>query len=415
MTLCRTTDMVLLLIAVSVLTMWQLYQHAQSSSSVYELRVLNQTVASLERRFYSTLLSLRNKTSSNLRYPHSTIDPLLPLNKTHSHIPPPSLIQSQGAVETFRDSTLPRQRRALIFTMDSLTAVEQESLRGGASGEITIRRSLEETLTRINVRVDTMHSDAEFNAKTSLSDYDYVILDPWTWAGPGWRPKNNLIGIPPSRIFILDFFGHPNRREMEGRLNVPYKNFLTAFGSPWKNTFLGYFISENILADPTPKKVNQGVIWGKDHKHLSSHQSLLRHLADHVRLVATTTPLFQHPQITWLGHVDKSKWMELLAESKFLIGLGDPLLGPSAMDAIAAGCVFINPVYKDLKLGGYPSQHPFAQRTSGERVCSYPVGDSTKALQCVKTALEASFERYIPPELTVEAYTKRVRNIFDIK
>ena len=28
-----------------------------------------------------------------------------------------------------------------------------------------------------------------------------------------------------------------------------------------------------------------------------------------------------------------------------IVGMGDPLLGPSAIDAIAMGCMFINPLY----------------------------------------------------------------------
>lgn len=397
---CRLADIVLLIIVISVLTLWRFNEHAQSLSYVHKLRVLNQSISSLEVKMASTVSLIRNNTlRTHLRYPLVKKIPVVQ----------PSIHTSL----TTSSSKPAKQRKALIFTMDSLTSFEQESLRGGAAGEMTIRRSLEEALTELEVKVDTVRSDAEFNAR-SLIDYDIVILDPWTWAGPGWVLKRNLIGVPLHRIYVLDFFGHPNRREMEGKVDVPYKNFLTAFGSPWKNTFLGYFLPESILSVSAPRKLNQGVIWGKDHKHLTSHLSLISHLADKVHLIATTTPLLDHPQITWLGHVDKQKWWNLLLESKFLIGLGDPLLGPSAIDAISAGCTFINPIYKQLKLGGYPSQNSFAQNISPDRVCSYPLGDASKALECVNIALGRSFDVFIPPELSREAYIKRVRDIFGL-
>lgn len=40
-------------------------------------------------------------------------------------------------------------------------------------------------------------------------------------------------------------------------------------------------------------------------------------------------------------------------------GLGDPLLGPSAIEAVASGVMFINPEYDTPKQDIYHSQHPF--------------------------------------------------------
>jgi hypothetical protein len=197
-------------------------------------------------------------------------------------------------------------------------------------------------------------------------------MDPWTWAGKGWLPKANVALVDPAKIYILDFFGYRDRREMEGKMNVPYSNFLTAYGSPWGNTFLGYFIDTNqwpISSSPTSvTKKHQGVIWGKNHKYLSDRSTLLKQMADKVPLVSTTTQLFHHPNIVWMGHASAERWRELLQESKFLIGLGDPLLGPSALEGIAGGCMYINPTYSKPVLGGYLSQHPFAQDKANDRV-----------------------------------------------
>ena len=35
----------------------------------------------------------------------------------------------------------------------------------------------------------------------------------------------------------------------------------------------------------------------------------------------------------------------MLHSATFIIGFGDPILGPTLIDALSAGCVFINPIY----------------------------------------------------------------------
>lgn len=94
------------------------------------------------------------------------------------------------------------------------------------------------------------------------------------------------------------------------------------------------------------------------------------------------------------GHLSRQQWHALLAESAFLLGLGDPLLGPSALDAVAAGArlllqaavsfysdlslrvalagtAFINPAYAEARRVGpstfpFGSQHPFLEERVGE-------------------------------------------------
>lgn len=51
---------------------------------------------------------------------------------------------------------------------------------------------------------------------------------------------------------------------------------------------------------------------------------------------------------------------------------GDPLSGPSAVDAVMAGCMYINPIYATPKKTFYESQHPFLEQSVGSpHVCSY--------------------------------------------
>jgi hypothetical protein len=55
-----------------------------------------------------------------------------------------------------------------------------------------------------------------------------------------------------------------------------------------------------------------------------------------------------------------------LHTSTFIIGFGDPVLGPTLIDALDAGCVFINPTYaKPHKLADIPAFPAHTQHDYG--------------------------------------------------
>jgi hypothetical protein len=72
--------------------------------------------------------------------------------------------------------------------------------------------------------------------------------------------------------------------------------------------------------------------------------------------------------------LDREGWLLLLAQSRFLLGLGNPLLGPSAMDALAAGAMYLDPSYDGRRTKALTSdmstrissQHPYLRKHVGE-------------------------------------------------
>jgi hypothetical protein len=278
------------------------------------------------------------------------------------------------------------------------------------SGEIRIRQSLEAAFAYFGVSVEVAHSDNQFN-DMNMNGVDIIILDPWTWAAKGWIPKPNLRGFE-DRIYFLDFFGSKSLKGQQFRINP--KKILTAFKSPF-NSFLGYFMDESILPQTKLVKKTQGILWGKDHKHFHGKELLIRRVANYIPLVSTASALLPHNNITWLGHQDASNWMKLLSESKFLLGLGNPLLGPSAVDAVAVGCMFLNPIYvKPMLEAQYRSQHPYIADLFPEAVCSYPENDFFALMRCVDKALHSDLQPQIPFELTKADYFNRVKGIFNL-
>jgi hypothetical protein len=225
----------------------------------------------------------------------------------------------------------------------------------------------------------------------------------------GWVPKANIKNHL-NKLYILDFFGSKSLRKS---LAIPLTRVLTPFGTPY-NTFLGFYLPDIKLDADSLHKKNQGVIWGKDPKHFKGQKAMLTHVASTVALVSTSqTTVFEAPGIAWLGHQTPESWKQLLKESKFLIGLGDPLLGPSAIDAVAAGCMYINPIYDKPVRDIYTSQHDFAANSIGfPHVCSAKLSDYKAISKCIDFALNNEIKPFVPEALTRAAYVQRVESIF---
>ena len=246
-------------------------------------------------------------------------------------------------------------------------------------------------------------------------------------------PKAHLVGMD-SKVYVLDFFGSKMLRG--SGLNVPPSRFLTAYRTNNYNTFLGYYMEQNKETknsvksldtnsvtisekDKMKNKNKQGIIWGKDPKHFESKNEMLIAVAKKVQLISTANHQVFHDQnIVWKGHQTASQWLDLLENSKFLLGLGDPLLGPSAIDAVSRGCMYINPIYeKPVRVNEqiFLSQHPYAVQNIGEPyVCSYKSNDIQTLLECVEKALNTDLKPFIPIEFTKDAYRKRVQQIFNL-
>ena len=98
---------------------------------------------------------------------------------------------------------------------------------------------------------------------------------------------------------------------------------------------------------------------------------------------------------------------------KPITGLGDPLLGPSAVEAVASGVMLINPVYSKPKLRIYKSQHPFlADQVGEDYVCNVNMKKLDTVRKCVEKALGQSLPPNIPSVYSKNAYMNRMESLF---
>lgn len=175
-------------------------------------------------------------------------------------------------------------------------------------------------------------------------------------------------------------------------------------------------MTKESIASISTEKMDQGVVWGKDPKYYEGKDKLLEVVANKVKLISTArTAYFHHGNLEYRGHLTANEWLQLLGSSKFLLGLEHPLLGPSAVDAVSLGCMFINPIYdKPILEAGYTSQHPYIAEVAPQYVCSYHIHNMDELSQCIDTALQTTLTPLIPVDLTEAAYLTRFQNIFEL-
>ena len=142
----------------------------------------NELLKLKSRRQYNAMLTDKSYSQSLSK---STI---VPYRENHIPLVPKdhqlTKIENEKTM-AFESTSMPPKRNAVLFTMDSISSYEENSKKGGAAGEILIRKSLEYALTTyFNVDVKVIKSDDEFDT-INANLYDFIILDPWTWAGPG--------------------------------------------------------------------------------------------------------------------------------------------------------------------------------------------------------------------------------------
>ena len=110
------------------------------------------------------------------------------------------------------------------------------------------------------------------------------------------------------------------------------------------------------------------------------------------------------------GHLKPEQWKELLESATHMLGLGDPLLGPSGLDAIEAGCLLVNPIYRTPKRG-WMSQHGFIEEYAPEYSCEVDLGDFEQVKECILN--QRSPGPKVPEEFGKQQYFARVKDIFD--
>jgi hypothetical protein len=171
---------------------------------------------------------------------------------------------------------------------------------------------------------------------------------------------------------------------------------------------------------PLPAKQPRGLVWGKKADYFKDREAFLEPAARLAPLFASHAAPPAVPAENALGHLSPDAFGERLASSAFFVGLGDPLLGPSALEAVAAGAMYIDPYFGHgerravrAELARWGSQHPYLSAKVGEPyACGARLDEPIEMSACVRKALEYDLPPLVPPDFTRNAHLLRVRDIF---
>ena len=327
--------------------------------------------------------------------------------------------------------------RAFIFTMDSLAGYVAGARSGGAAGELIVREGLTWALRELGFAVDVADSDEAMEAAVGVASgggaarYALFFFDQWTVTDRASRLRAFLRGRERD-LFVLSFFDWAPASAGLGDA-VAQRHVLTAYPCESGSSFLGFVVEPNeqaLAAHAAGRnKSAAGGVWGKRAAYLEGREAMLGALAAEVQLHFVVAAGEEGaaralaPRGVFHGAVGRDEWRALLADARFLLGLGNPLLGPSAMDALAAGAMYLDPTYDGAATrplvamqASFASQHPFLRaRVGAPRVCA--IADVTRladVLACVRRALDTQLEPFVHEDFQRSQLLRRVAGIVRI-
>lgn len=167
------------------------------------------------------------------------------------------------------------------------------------------------------------------------------------------------------------------------------------------------------------------MIWAKSYKYIHEKLPILREISEYLPLVGTFGEDSSRSEIQFITQfpfMNRTAFLQLLSSSLFLIGVGNPLDGPTALEAIAHGCIFINPrfsppIHVENKPTRYlyTSQHPFAEKyIPPPHVYTVDFNNRQTLHQVIKQILRSNqtISPFIHPWHTPGKFLENLRDIF---
>nr|XP_046163411.1 alpha-1,6-mannosylglycoprotein 6-beta-N-acetylglucosaminyltransferase B-like isoform X4 [Oncorhynchus gorbuscha] len=246
-------------------------------------------------------------------------------------------------------------------------------------------------------------------------------------------------------IRVIDTFGtepaynHEDYATLHGyRTNWGYWNlncrqYMTMFPHTPDNSFMG-FVAEELndterLGIQRNKVDSMAVVYGKEASmwKLQGKERFLAILHRYMDIHGTVYYETQRPPevpafVKNHGLLPQQELQQLLRKAKLFIGFGFPYEGPAPLEAIANGCIFLQPMFKPSHSSlnheffkGKPtsrqvsSQHPYAEQYIGRpHVITVDFNNSQEFESAIRDILRTKVEPYLPYEYTCEGMLERV-------
>ncbi|XP_028993236.1 alpha-1,6-mannosylglycoprotein 6-beta-N-acetylglucosaminyltransferase A-like isoform X2 [Betta splendens] len=217
-----------------------------------------------------------------------------------------------------------------------------------------------------------------------------------------------------------------------GGLNLIPMQFYTMFPHTPDNTFLGFVVQHQLSSQETQrlesvKKRNRALVYGKSAAFWEGKRSYLDTIHKHLEIHGTVDDSAQIPEyVVNHGIVKGTEVQTLLRQSKVFVGLSFPYEGPAPLEALANGCVFLNPrldpplnslnsqfFSEKPTMRELTSQHPYAEAIGEPYVWMVDMYNLTDVERALTGILNQNIEPYVPYEFTSEGMLQRVNVLIE--
>ncbi|XP_060774627.1 alpha-1,6-mannosylglycoprotein 6-beta-N-acetylglucosaminyltransferase B-like [Neoarius graeffei] len=219
-----------------------------------------------------------------------------------------------------------------------------------------------------------------------------------------------------------------------GYWNLNTRQYMTMFPHTPDNSFMG-FVSEELNETEKHniqqnKVKNMAVAYGKEAsmwKVRQGKEKFLEILHRYMEVHGTVYYETQRPPevpafVKNHGLLPQQDLQQLLRKAKLFIGFGFPYEGPAPLEAIANGCIFLQPKFHPPHSSlnheffrGKPtsrevsSQHPYAEQYIGRpHVMTVDYNNSEEFETAVREIMRMKVDPYLPYEYTCEGMLERV-------
>lgn len=220
-----------------------------------------------------------------------------------------------------------------------------------------------------------------------------------------------------------------------GSWELQPRQYMTLFPHTPDNSFLG-FVSEEAAREEMReeelepdgyRKDRIAVIYGKQDYMWQGKSEYVAVISEEMETHAT---VYQPPglashlpsSIRNHGLLTQERFLRLLRRAKVFVGLGFPYEGPAPIEAIALGCVFLQPRFHPPHSSdnnefyrGKPttrqisSQHPYAEQFIGKpHVWTVDVTNKTDVREAARAILRTEVKPFTPREFTCEGMLERL-------
>ena len=226
--------------------------------------------------------------------------------------------------------------------------------------------------------------------------------------------------VSAKRRYSVDFWGTPQPQVARG---TKVDEYLVPYPYPCGNTMIGFRVEDEAYrAHPQPKRKGLVLVLGKEPKYFTpAVRRALDAVAklDGVKLVATVPRDKARGLPTFIenrGLLDAAGYSKLLGEAQVALGLGDPVLGPGALDALEHGCAVVQVRYPKPRVERWVNprlpwrtQHDFVDRVGAPWVASVSLEEYPDAVRRALDAVAREPPRSrLPAEYSDAALLRRV-------